>query len=104
MKGTDMEEIIKVDDCVENIGDYNIPIHKAIIVPKNATNGDMIKIMFPNAEIKEIKGSFNKELLGYRTWLGGRSQDYLLNWWNAPYSPESNNETDDYYRGAQEEY
>ena len=64
-------------------------MEKVIKIPENATNGDMIKIMFPNAEIKEIKGSFNKELLGYRTWLGGRSQDYLLNWWSAPYSLES---------------
>ena len=53
------------------------------------TKEEMIKAMFPNAEIIEIKGSFNKDLLGYRTWLGGRSQDYYLDWWNAPYSPES---------------
>ena len=85
-----MTEVIKVDDCVRNIGDYNVPIHKAIIIPENATNGDMIRALFPNAEIEEIRGSFDKEkLLGYRTWLGGRSQDYPLDWWNAPYSPES---------------
>lgn len=85
-----MNEVIKVNDCVENIGDYDITTHNAIIVPKNATNGDMIKAMFPNAEIKEIIGSFDKDkLLGYRTWLGGRSQDYLLDWWNAPYNAEN---------------
>ena len=77
-----MEKVIKVDDCID---DYDI--HNASIVSKNTTNGDMIKAMFPNAEIKEIRGSFDKDkLLGYRTWLGGRSQDYLLDWWNAPYS------------------
>ena len=51
-----------------------------------ATNGDMIKAMFPNVKIEEITGSFDKDkILGYRTWLGGRSQDYFLDWWNAPY-------------------
>lgn len=85
-----MDEVIKVDDCVENIGDCDIITHNAIIVPKNATNGDMIKAMFPNAEIKEIMGEFDKDqLLGYRTWCGGRSQDYLLDWWDAPYNAES---------------
>ena len=51
-----------------------------------ATNGDMIKAIFPNVEIEEITGSFDKDkILGYRTWLGGRSQDYFLDWWNAQY-------------------
>lgn len=63
-----------------------------IELPKNATNGDMIKTIFPNAEIKEIRGSFDKnKLLGYRTWLDGHSQDYFLDWWNAPYKEESDN-------------
>ena len=52
---------------------------------KNATNGDMIKAMFPDAEIKEIRGTFEGNLLGYRIWLGGRSQDFLLDWWNEPF-------------------
>lgn len=85
-----MEEVIKVDDCVGNIGDYDIPIHNAIIVPEGTTNGDIIKAIFPNAEIKEIMGSFdNDKLLGYRTLLGGRSQDYFLDWWNESYDTES---------------
>ena len=50
------------------------------------TNGEVIQAVFPNAEIKEIKGSFDKnKLLGYRIWLGGRSQDFTLDFWNAPY-------------------
>lgn len=59
---------------------------EAIPIPRGATNGDVIKTMFPDAEIREIMGSFDKaKLLGYRVWLGGRSQDYLLDWWNAPF-------------------
>lgn len=58
----------------------------AIPVPDGATNGDVIKIMFPDAEVTQIRGSFRSdELLGYRVWLGGRSQDYLLEWWNEPF-------------------
>ena len=56
-----------------------------IEIPKNATNGDMIKAMFPDAEIKEIRGTFKGDLLGYRIWLGGRSRDFLLDWWNELY-------------------
>lgn len=83
-----MEKVIKVDD---HIGDYDI--HNVSIVSKNTTNGDIIKAMFPNAEITEIRGSFDKDkLLGYRTWLSGRSQDYLLDWWNAPYKRGEENE------------
>lgn len=67
-----MAEVIKVEDCGENIGDYDIPIHNAIIIPKGATNGDMIKAMFPSL------ANSNLELV-----------DVLLNtktWWNAPYT------------------
>lgn len=56
-----------------------------IDIPKNATNGDMIKAMFPDAEITQIRGTFKGDLLGYRTWLGGHSQDFLLDWWNSPF-------------------
>ena len=59
---------------------------EAIKELKYLTNGDMIKAMFPDAEIKEIRGTFEgNNLLGYRTYLGGRSQDFLLDWWNAPF-------------------
>lgn len=54
---------------------------------KVVTNGDVIKSMFIGVEIEGIRGSIDKDkLLGYRTWLGGRSQDFLIDWWNAPYT------------------
>ena len=56
-----------------------------IDIPKNATNGDMIKAIFPDSEIKEIRGTFKGDLLGYRTWLGGCYRDFLLDWWNEPF-------------------
>lgn len=94
-----MEEVIKVDDCVENIGDYDIPIHNAIIVPKNATNGDMINALFPNAKNIRVDGGYPLNYI-----IEGEWHRNLKEWWDAPYSSESNNEKDDYYRGAQEEY
>lgn len=60
-------------------------LENCIEIPDGTTNGDMIKVMFPDAEIKEIRGTFEGNLLGYRTWLGGRSQDFLLDWWNEPF-------------------
>lgn len=57
-----------------------------ILVPDGMTNGEVIQALFPGAEIKEIGGSFDKnKLLGYRIWLGGRPQDFTLDFWNAPY-------------------
>lgn len=56
-----------------------------IEIPDGATNGYMLKSIFPDAEIEEIIGTFDDHLLGYRVWLGGRSQDFLLDWWNEPF-------------------
>ena len=64
-----------------------------IEIPKNATNGDMIKTMFPDAKIKEIRGTFEGNLLGYRTWLGDLSQDFLLDWWNEPFKRDEEMES-----------
>ncbi len=69
-----MEEVIKVEDCGENIGDYDIPIHNAIIIPRDATNGDMIKAMFPGC--RPIEGT-----LLIDTDIAVFEPD----WWKAPY-------------------
>lgn len=80
-----MAEVIKVEDCGSNIGDYDIPIHNAIIVPNNATNGDVIKAMFPDCEQKEhidngyFEMYFNNDI---------RDASYMRvskEFWNAPY-------------------
>ena len=56
-----------------------------IEIRKDATDGDMRKAMFPDSEIKEIRGTFKGDLLDYRTWLGGCFRDFLLDWWNEPF-------------------
>ena len=83
IRGIKMEEVIKVDDCVGNIGDYDIPIHNAIIVPENVTNGDVIKNIFPNIIYEE----------GYVFVESDTHQKVIMtvqeDWWNAPYKAES---------------
>ena len=58
----------------------------AIEIPENATNGDMIKAMFPNIQWdNECNGVF----YGYKT--NDRMMPMLgadFNWWNALYKKE----------------
>lgn len=77
-----MTEMVEVEDLGSNIGDYDIPIHNAIIIPRGATNGDMIKAIFPNAKVNDSDYTYCVEVkLEYHS-------QYLLfdkKWWNAPY-------------------
>lgn len=50
-----------------------------IEIPNGATNGDMIKTMFPNIEIEGIGG----EIKCIATQNG--TSYFALDWWNAPY-------------------
>lgn len=78
-----MTEVIKIEDCVSNIGDYDISIHNAIIIPKGATNGDMIKALFPNIYIEECDYDIF-------TSLDGESETrFTYDWWYALYKGES---------------
>ncbi len=90
-----MVEVLKVEDCGNNIGDYDIPIHSAIIIPEGATNGDMIKAIFdiPDSEIDE--GLSTTYIYTKTRVLKGGSQDLLRkqitfnrDWWNALYKKE----------------
>ena len=69
-----MEEVIEVEDCGENIGDYDIPIYNAIIIPRGATNGDMVEKIFGEGIyytlIRMMYVSCCEE---------------LDKWWNSPY-------------------
>ena len=61
-------------------GDYDI-LH---IFPKNATNGDMIMAMFPNAKIKIHKQWDEQNIVTVRI-CGVQFMINSLEWWNAPY-------------------
>ena len=63
---TDISDVLKVlENCIE--------------IPNGATNGDVIKTIFPNIEIEGIGG----EIKCIAT-KGGTSY-FALDWWNAPY-------------------
>lgn len=83
-----MTEVIKVEDCGENTGDYDIPIHNAIIIPKGATNGDMIKAMFPNCEQKEHMHNGYFEMYFDNDLKNASYMRVSKDWWNTPYKKE----------------
>ena len=64
-------------------------VDRAILIPEGATNGDMIKAMFPNAEIKsgDKKGNRNIFYVWIDNWCIG---SFRLEWWNAPYKGGKN--------------
>ena len=84
-----MTEVVKVEDCGANIGDYDIPTHNAIIIPKGATNGDMIKAIFKPYKICEYEYSVHVYMTEEDFWNADYQMDYNPNWWNAPYKAES---------------
>ena len=60
----------------------------AILIPKGATNGDMIKAMFPNAEISLLKSEHEKTKVAVEWKFEPLPNYYNLffeDWWNAPY-------------------
>lgn len=65
---------IKVDNKVK-------PYKKvdAIIIPEGATNGDVIKALFPEIEM----WGKSEKTLDYS--LGGMIHRVTKSWWNAPY-------------------
>ena len=77
-----MTEVIKVEDCGENIGDHDVQICKAIIIPKGATNGDMIEAMFPNIDASV---SDDGDIIDVYN-LGIYCQTFDSEWWYAPYN------------------
>jgi hypothetical protein len=54
-----------------------------IYVPRGATNGEMIKSMFPNVEIEGIGGLKGLQCVAVSIGLG--TSYFALDWWNAPY-------------------
>lgn len=57
-------------------------------IPDNATNGDMIKAMFPNQTIGcAIPITDRNGAKFYRTTINGVT-DFTEDWWNAPYKAE----------------
>lgn len=49
-------------------------------IPKNATNGDVIKALFPNFRIDEMS---------HTVWVGYDDMSFRRKWWEAPYEKEN---------------
>jgi len=47
-------------------------------IPDNATNGDVIKAMFPNTSLHIDERS-------HTIWVGYEEMSFRIDWWNAPY-------------------
>lgn len=58
-------------------------IADAIPIPEGATNGDMMKAMFPNIESRLDK----KTGIMLVKWTDGTTKTFKAEWWNAPYKP-----------------
>ena len=78
-----LTEVIKVEDCGENIDDYDIPIYKAILIPKNATNGDMMAAMFPQIEVETHEGITSVKGLSCDKGTLDPYVHFWGEWWNA---------------------
>jgi hypothetical protein len=103
LKGREMKVIIDIpkdhkrviDNLVEDCKGYLLPqevetrlataVKIGTVIPDNATNGDMIKVMFPNAiiEINELGSMVHVKYNNHTCWV-----NYELDWWNAPYKRE----------------
>ena len=60
----------------------------AVVIPKNATNGDVIKLVFPNIEIADtevLKHVYTSVPYGE---LVGANIDCMRDWWNARYTTD----------------
>ena len=76
-----MIEVIKAED-IPNLGDYDIDIYNAIIVPRNATNGDMLLSMFDTATVYGI----DKENDYITICIDNNFyQKFRYSWWNVTY-------------------
>ena len=54
-----------------------------IEIPKGATNGEMMKIMFPDIEIEGIWGDAIKSIAVN---IGFETSYFALDWWNAQFN------------------
>lgn len=58
----------------------------AIPIPNNATNGDVIKAMFPNIITDKFASTIHATTKVVSNGVkGGISYDFWKEWWNAPY-------------------
>lgn len=68
-------------ECVPKEDIEDAPTIDAVVIPKGATNGDMIKAMFPNVDINYgLKGIVGVKFIHMTI--------FDSDWWNSPYRKE----------------
>ena len=80
MRNATPEEVKSVNDYIDDISQKVLTVP----IPDNATNGDVVKAVFPKARIYEDKS----ETMVCFDGLVKRCY-YPLSWWNASYKAES---------------
>lgn len=69
------------DEIMSEIEKDIEPTPKMIAIPNNATNGDMIKAIFPSIESRLDE----KTGIMLVKWTDGTTKTFKASWWNAPY-------------------
>lgn len=86
MRSATPEEVKSVNAYVDNISQNVLTIP----IPTNATNGDVIKAMFPNIDFTEMAFTVHASTKVTSNGVkGGISYDFWKEWWDAPYKAES---------------
>lgn len=75
LKRTKFYNLPNGNKAIDEIDILHAPTVQAIPIPDNATNGDMIKAMFPNELLTSITSTL---------WWGD-NMSFNKDWWNAPY-------------------
>ena len=78
-----LDQIMEVNKGLEEIGIENIA--NVVLIKYGGTNGDVIKALFPSIEIEEENGIVEMS-------IGCFVNSFRLDWWNAPYKREDDNE------------
>ena len=73
---------------LKECSDCDLSNNKIIVIPENATNGDMIKALFPNAKTFEIESDKSGKVISYGIWLDDDQYYFDTSWWNASYKKE----------------
>ncbi len=86
-----MKHNVAVDNPLCPLGEKEMvtKIANSTPIPEGATNGDVVKVMFPNARVVEIYPSFNGDEVYYvliKKFNGITNEMRVLkSWWNEPY-------------------
>lgn len=78
----DHAEMCKWIDTIGEVGRCDFASTNCVKIPDNATNGDVIKALFPQMNTKKLKTATVMRIHN----IFSASCD--LEWWNAPYKKE----------------